>query len=171
MSILDEIKKALARCDLYEIGFRDLRAPDARYRRWIYISPDIYREMRRRSSERSFRKLSAQFQNFLMGRTVPIALELDHKQAQWARLDPQSDEVWECRVRQTDPELRVVGRFASADVFIALDLYERPELKGRKKWAQAKVRCQCRWASLFPCHPPLHGRFPHDYVRANFTVI
>ena len=106
---------------------------------------------------------------FIDGETVPVALEQDHKKAEWARLDPPGWEVWEMRVRFVKPELRVLGRFASPDIFVVLNLYEWKDVKG--KWNAAKLRCQEEWVNLFPQSPPVFGRTIHDYIRANVTLI
>jgi hypothetical protein len=171
MSILDEIKEHVDRNNLYEIIRRDLRASgNDEYRRWIYLSSAINQEITNRFDEPSFRRLSVQFQNFIIGHTVPVALVPDHKKAQWARLDPASHEVWETRVRHVSPELRVLGRFADVDIFVALNLYEGWELKGRK-WDAAKARCQSDWSALFPSSSPARGRNGNDYIRTKFTLI
>ncbi len=172
MSILDEIGEHVQKRNLFEVVQRDLRSgagPD--YRRSIFVSQEIEKETIARVDESSFRKLSAQLQNFTMGRTIPIALKHDHKHAEWARLDPAGNEVWETRVRHTKPELRVLGRFASVDIFVALNLYEGSQLKGKKAWDAAKLRCQTDWAVLFPYTSPVFGSNGNDYVRTNFTLI
>jgi hypothetical protein len=171
MSNLDDIKEHVRQNRLFEIVRRDLRATnDREYRRWIYVSLAISQEIANRFAERAFRLLSAQFQNFIIGRTVPVALEPDHKKAEWARLKPGNHEVWETRVRNVSPELRVFGRFADIDTFVALNLYEGWEVKGRPKWDEAKARCQSDWSALFP-DPPVQGRVIRDYIRTNFTLI
>ena len=172
MSILDEIREHVERGNLFEVAHRDLRASsELDYRRWIFVSPEIEKERVARVNEFTFRKLSAQFQNFMMGRTIPVALEHDHKHAEWARLDPAGCEVWETRVRHVQPELRALGRFADADIFVALNLYEGSQLKGKKAWDAAKARCQTDWAVLFPYTSPVFGSTANDYVTTNFTLI
>jgi hypothetical protein len=171
MSILNELKEQIRRGNLFEIIRRDLRASDDReYRRWIYVSSAINQEISNRFNEPAFRKLSALFQAFIMGATIPIALIPDHKNAEWARLRPAGYEVWETRIRRTSPELRVLGRFADVDTFVALNLYDS-QLKGRRTWDTAKVRCQSDWAALFPNSPPVHGNTANDYIRTKFTLI
>jgi hypothetical protein len=171
MSILDEIGTHVQKGNLFEVAQRDLRASSPLdYRRWIFVSPEIEKEMVARSNESAFRQLSAQFQNFMMGRTIPLALEQDHKHAEWARLDPAGWEVWETRVRHVKPELRVSGRFAKIDIFVAFNLYD-VQLKGKRAWDTAKARCQTDWAVLFPHTPPVFGSTANDYVTTNVTLI
>jgi hypothetical protein len=171
MSIIDQIKERIAEGHLVEIDWRDLRSPDQnRYRRWIYVSSAIHREMNQRSAQQAFRVLSAQFQSFLSGANIPVALEANHKHAEWARLQKPGDEVWESRIRYTSPELRILGRFAARDVFVALNLYDY-QLRGKKAWDRAKLLCQSDWSLLFPTMSPVQGRTIHDYLRAKFTLI
>jgi len=128
--------------------------------------------MRIREDQIAFRRLSAIIQSFIDGSTIPVALEQDHEQAQWARLDPASREVWEIRVRHVKPdtELRISGRFAAIDTFVALNLYDYP-IKGKRAWDQVKMRCQTDWQALFPTSPPLFGDKINDYISANVTLI
>lgn len=172
MSILDEIRVHVQSSNLFETAHRDIRASAALdYRRWVYVSPEIEKERTARKNESAFRKLSAQFQNFMMGRTIPVALVHDHKQAEWARLDPPGCEVWETRVRHVKPELRVLGRFADVDIFVAFNLYEGGQLKGKRAWDIAKARCQTDWAALFPHTSAVFGSTANDYLTTNFTLI
>jgi len=172
MSNLDEIKELVRRNRLFDITSRDLRATaDREYRRWIYVSEDISKEIATRHNEAAFRRLSAQFQSFIIGGTVPVALIHDHKNAEWARLDPSGHEVWESRIRHQTPELRVLGRFADVDIFVAFNLYEGWQLKGKPKWDAAKARCQADWHALFPVASPVQGATVSDYIGANFTLI
>jgi hypothetical protein len=170
MSILDEIRKRVESNDLFEVIQRSLR-PEGDYRRWVYVSKEVEQERIKRANEDSFRQLSDQFRTFTTGLTIPVALQHDHKRAEWARLDPPGWEVWETRVRFVTPELRVFGRFAAIDVFVVFHLYEGRELKGKKKWDAAKIRCQQDWTKLFPNDQPVFGSTVNAYVRTNFTLI
>lgn len=167
MSILDEIRLQVENGNLFEIKQRSLRLRD--YRRTIYVSSEVEQERLRRIDELCFRQWSVQSQTFIDGETIPVALEPDHKKAEWARLDPPGWEVWEMRVRFVKPELRVLGRFAAPDIFVVVSLYEWKDIKG--KWNAAKLRCQGDWEKLFPQTSPVFGRTIHDYIRANVTLI
>ncbi len=172
MSIWDVITKHVEGQRLFEILPRDLRAiENTNYRRWVYVSADINQELTAGFHKPLVRRLRASFENFILGRTVAVALTQNHKSAGLARLDPPNHEVWEFRVRDAWPELRTLGRFAEADVFVALNLYERWELRGRQKWDEAKARCRADWSVLFPGTPPVTGRTINDYVSTKFTPI
>jgi hypothetical protein len=172
MSILDEIREHVEGNSLFEIFPRDLRAvAGLEYRRWVYVSTAINGELSSRFQELLIRRLRVNFENFILGRTIAVALSPDHKTAGLARLDPSNHEVWEVRIQDANPELRVLGRFAHVDVFVALNLYEHWELKGKRKWNEAKARCRADWMVLFPSSTPVIGRTINDYISTNVTVI
>ena len=83
-----------------------------------------------------------------------------------SRLVPQTDEVWEIRVRDPRPGLRILGRFADKDLFIAFHWYLRTQLKGRrsKAFANAIVDCKAAWDELFPNRQPHSGNTVDDYL-------
>jgi hypothetical protein len=168
MSNLDDIKGLVARYDLIAVEDRELRTVQ-KYRRWIYVRPQAHEEMSNRGDHQTFRRLSVLFQMFITGETISAALHRNHKKAQWARLMPSHHEIWETRVKNTTPELRILGRFACVDVFVAFHIYEGWELKGRT-WETAKARCQSEWSELFH-GAPVHSGDLHAYISANVTPV
>lgn len=82
------------------------------------------------------------------------------------------DEVWEIR-SQDEPGIRVLGRFADTDLFIALTWHKRSELLGpqSRPWRDAIVGCKTEWKNLFPAYPPKSGdpsnAYPTDYISTN----
>ena len=87
-----------------------------------------------------------------------------------ARLEPARDEVWEIRVDDANPQLRVFGRFAKVDVFVALvGPIRRPDLRG-PLWDAAKRRCREEWANFF-ANPPVIGIKVHDYISTNVLAV
>jgi hypothetical protein len=65
-------------------------------------------------------------------------------------LEPKKHEVWELVSKRPRPSLRVFGRFAMPDVFVATHVVERKQLKG--KWSLEfeleKIRTEEIWISL-----------------------
>src|SRR3546814_10217702 len=80
------------------------------------------------------------------------------------RLEPQSEEVWELRRRAPKPALRVFGRFAAPDVFIAPHMVRRDDLGGwgSLEWAAEIRTCKAIWRQLFHTFPP-----PSEIGRAH----
>jgi hypothetical protein len=87
------------------------------------------------------------------------------KAAYMARLLPDGDEVWDVRCRDPHPGIRLLGRFAEKNVFIALTWEERLPL-GRfesDEWKAAISRCATEW-NLHFWSDPLRGNYPDDYL-------
>ena len=85
------------------------------------------------------------------------------------RLESPPPEVWAIRITNPNPQLRVFGRFAEPDTFVAMDIYTRQYL-GRKKskaWKNACAQCVFDWRELFPQYEPFIGRRVSDYVTEN----
>lgn len=80
-------------------------------------------------------------------------------------LTPRPSAVWEIRSVEDQPSLRVLGRFAQADVFIALTIEERAELGGwnTPQWRRAIRTCIQRWNTIFTPYPPLLGVQASDF--------
>jgi hypothetical protein len=85
--------------------------------------------------------------------------------AYMARLQPDQDEVWDIRCRDPNPGIRLLGRFAGKNVFIALTWEERLPLSKFEsaEWKAAISRCTTQW-NLFFWSEPLRGTFPDDYL-------
>ncbi|HYE70109.1 MAG TPA: hypothetical protein VD932_01125 [Aquabacterium sp.] len=79
------------------------------------------------------------------------------------RLSPSTDEIWEIRSRDPQPGLRIFGRFAEQDVFVAVNMAIRKELD----WEREKEVCESKWQLLFPSHPPISGASINDYISEN----
>lgn len=83
-----------------------------------------------------------------------------------ARLDKPEDETWDIRIQDPRPALRVLGRFADKDLFIATDWYERKYLDDRnsREWRDAIEKCKTDWKNLFPAYDPMTGENVRDYL-------
>jgi hypothetical protein len=84
-------------------------------------------------------------------------------------LDRPAHNVLEIRARRPRPSIRVFGRFAQKDVFIALNVELRNSLagKGSRAWRDEAVRCGVLWRALFPTYDPLEGDSLHDFISEN----
>jgi len=67
------------------------------------------------------------------------------------QLSDRREEVWEIKAPRPNPGLRVFGRFAQKDVFVALHHEARDALKGwqSRGWRDAKEICKSEWRTLF----------------------
>lgn len=86
-------------------------------------------------------------------------------------LSPKRDVVWEIRSVEDVPSLRVLGRFADHDVFIALTIEERSELEGwnSQSWRRAIRTCVQRWATLFFGYQPRLGNTANDFFSGSIS--
>jgi hypothetical protein len=90
-----------------------------------------------------------------------------------ARLAQPSEEVWEIRVLDTNPQLRLFGRFADRNMFVVLiGPIQREYLETEADFEQAKRDCKAEWIRLFGVsNPPLQGNDAHDYISRPFRVV
>ena len=89
--------------------------------------------------------------------------------AQLALLEVAAEEIWEFRIRDTAPQLRVFGRFAEQDLFIALTHAGRDGLETDEDWRREKRRCTREWRRLFPSYNPHTGQTADDYLSNSFS--
>ncbi|SRR5712691_251576 len=123
--------------------------------------------------------LRADLDRFSQGGLIPVAARpfKKGKTAYMRQLSRWLEEVWEIRSRGVQPGIRVLGRFADTDVFIALTWHKRPDLLGPKsrEWRDAIVGCKTEWRNLFPAYQPKSGDassvYPTDYISANTYLV
>lgn len=118
--------------------------------------------------------LRADLERFTDGQDMlPIAAKpFKGKTSYLKRLDPPRREVWEIRSLDPKPGIRVLGRFASKDVFVALAWYERAPLlgPGSREWRDAVIDCKTKWDNLFGPYQPISEASFHDYLSNIFLV-
>ena len=121
-------------------------------------------------------RLRADFDSFTDGEfVVPVSFK-KYGGSLLKRLVPNRDEIWEIRSCDPLPQLRVFGRFAELDVFVALTWAARSDLgdhltrEGMEAWRRAAVQCGTDWRVLFPTYEPLSGVTNHDYLSNSFLV-
>ena len=77
-----------------------------------------------------------------------------------------SHEVWEFRSVDPVPAVRVFGRFARRNVFVATHWHYREPLGdfGSLAWRREIRRCKHAWNNILGTRSPLHGGHVHDYI-------
>ena len=92
----------------------------------------------------------ADLERFILGKRIVVALYRDHKDCLMARLDSPSDGVWELRILDSDPQLRIFGQFAARDVFVALvGPIEHEYVVTDEEFEEYKKDCRDNWVDLF----------------------
>jgi len=86
--------------------------------------------------------------------------------AQLALLEPSNEEIWEFRTEK--PGIRVFGRFAEHNTFIALNTELRENIND--DFAREKEECKRLWRGFFQSYKPHHGTEISDYIN-NFTQV
>jgi hypothetical protein len=79
------------------------------------------------------------------------------------RLDPVTAELWEIRSCDPKPGIRVLGRFADKNLFVALCWDFHEFLKG-ETWDPLCDRCLDEWRKLFPNRGAHGGTNAYDFV-------
>jgi hypothetical protein len=163
MLIEDEIKRLCDQGRLFAVEPLEWRENQERE---VYVSPDINEFLTKTSSDPAVnadrRKLQRLFDRFISGQEITVAFRQSIKRSNMKRLYPPSAEVWEFKVR-TRPQLRVFGRFAGKDLFLAITgPVDRPNCDHNVEI----VRCQEEWAALLPKHSPIYGSTINDYISA-----
>lgn len=108
------------------------------------------------------------FDRFIEGRLISVSLDRPYskpKTTYMARLDPPEDDVIEIRSRDPKPGIRVFGRFADKDVYVALNWEYRENLGGPqdKEFDREREICKAEWRKLFNTNPSINGTQIHDY--------
>jgi hypothetical protein len=81
------------------------------------------------------------------------------------------------RCRDPKPSLRVLGRFARPDIFVALDWWPRwnavpwspkAPLIDEARWTTAVSECEQKWNEVLPGISPVTGEKVEGYVTRNY---
>jgi hypothetical protein len=110
-------------------------------------------------------QLLSTFDTYLGGGLITVGGR-KHKAAYMKRLEPESEEVWEIRSVDPRPSIRVFGRFAEPDVFVATNMGFRTDLGGfnSKEFLRAVSACKREWRRSFHTWPPYSGIYINDYI-------
>lgn len=114
-------------------------------------------------------EVRALLEAFMYGGRVTATFDKKPKQVMLRRLQPpkhELPEIWELRVLQPPPGVRLFGAFAETDVLIITGIANRIEADFASEISAAKAD----WKSLFPNHSPLVSKDHHVYISARITV-
>lgn len=89
-----------------------------------------------------------------------------------ALLAPPVENVWEFRVGTPRPGIRILGRFAEQDTFVATNWLNREGFRDpatqqddSRKWRDEVVRCKTIWSQLFPSYNPFVGNTLNEFIN------
>jgi hypothetical protein len=146
--------------------------PSIPHQRMIFVARTLYSELEYELNDASSAVRTAElfstFDVFLSGKPISIGGR-DDKYAYIKQLEPTTEEVWEIRSIQPRPSIRVFGRFAACDVFIACNKGLRTQLGGfgSREFQKAMSYCKIEWRKCLQSWPPHSGKRPNDYVSEN----
>ena len=177
MSIYDVINHRIGEGRLFPMTHR-LGFPPVRH---ILASKEIYElvqagpwqstQWRSRGSA-----LGADLDRFIDGSLINVALPSNAKpyrrtpSAYLRLLHKWADEVWEIRSVTASPSLRVFGRFADIDLFVALTWDTRARL-ATPPWRNAQISCKAEWTKLLYPYPAITGVNLNDYISTNAVSV
>lgn len=120
-----------------------------------------------------FARLAADFDRFATGEIIPVGWDPFDKfaTALMARISPPEYGIWDIRSVAPEPQMRVLGAFASRDTFVGLQAYFREDLGSQRHWDTARENAIALWQSIMGEQPRLTGGVLDDYIsEAAITV-
>lgn len=137
--------------------------------RQLYLVPEIKHAIdgsrRSKTVKRRFGRARVLLETFVRGdRIVARWPPAKNVSAMMALLDTEDQSVWEFRIGDPRPGLRIFGMFAAKDVFIGTHCYQREDLPEGDEWPDEIKLCRHAWRNLFPAYPPLSGSNIHDFI-------
>lgn len=143
--------------------------------RWIFCSKEVWTALngpwRSTDEQSNMGRARGALDAFVTGKIIAVRLPPSKNiRAHLAMLSEAEEEVWEFRCRDPSPQVRIFGRFADKDTFIALLSKYKTELANDDDYLAAKEDCKREWRVYFPSYPPHTGTQADDYV-SNCAVL
>lgn len=116
--------------------------------------------------------LRRELDRFVEGQIISLALHPFKKRrdAAIAILFPPEERVFDLRVREPYPGIRVFGCFAEKDVFVAMNWERRdllptvmPPVNDAEEWETERKICLARWNQV-STYEPFEGTSVNDYI-------
>lgn len=135
------------------------------------------------AAERRCGSLRADFDAFVSGEEIGVCtIPRRARNARMGLLSPASDGIWDFRSQSPRPGIRVVGKFAAQDAFVALvpaarsqacDYIARGPLgdADSDEWKALITEAKRLWNSLMPMWPGITGDHIDDYFRTKYYHI
>jgi hypothetical protein len=174
MSIRDAIAGAVERGELASLSSK---LPGVAAVRHVFVTPEVWdfvggpalpKELAHKAAE-GRRMLDS----FTAGNKIVVALNPHEKPnyCQLSRNDPTADGVWEFRIRDPKPHVRIFGCFSECDVFVALSVMSKDDLVDRLSYPLAVADNSAIWGSYFPEFEPVTGEDINAYLSGSFAFV
>lgn len=105
---------------------------------------------------------------FTSGARISVAMDPMEKlvRTELARVNIK-ESIWDFRIRDPQPQVRVFGLFAAKDTFVALHYAPRNNLDFKAAAATTKQQ----WTDLFGDLPPVTGDDINDYISDKYELV
>jgi hypothetical protein len=116
-------------------------------------------------TETRMAQAQALLEAFSAGNIITIRLPPSKKvNAMLALLEDANEQVWEFRSRLPRPGIRIFGRFAERDTFVATNYALKENSTTDDEYKHHKEICKHEWNRLFINIPPLVGKEANEYI-------
>ena len=172
MSRLDVLRECVNDRRLFEV-VPILPGPQGRI---VYATPEVFRQLDPSTADLEIAAGAGELRSWLDAFTKERWITVGNRRSRHADmkiLEPENDEVWEIRKRET-PSTRIFGRFADKNIFVATNIRTVKDLfslewkiNGLVTWPiwRAEIRrCKAIWRTLFLTYPPHTGNSLDDYL-------
>lgn len=172
MSTRDVIRECVDAGELYRIV---PRRNGSSVMRELFATPAVSRflngetDIARRALIKRAADTRAAVDRFVSGAEISVGMDPFEKaaHAELARNDPPGDGIWDFRIRDPKPHVRLFGGFAERDVFVALDYRNRETVI----FDDAVVTMGLLWKDLFGERPPVTGDEINAYLSDKYTPV
>lgn len=145
--------------------------PSSASKRVLLLTQTLAAQLNRQSQEDEQRLafLAADLDRFVLGKVVEVSMGRSNA-GFLKRLVPGSDEVWTLRSQVPKPGVRVFGRFALTDVFVATNMAIRKDLNdyGSQAFNIEIQRCKAEWRKCFNSWPAHASDSISGYISENW---
>lgn len=137
--------------------------------RWIFVNDEVFKEFNppweSDKREKNIARARQLLDQFSEGGLISVRMPPSkNTKAQLALLSDASDEIWEFRSVEPDPQIRIFGRFAEPNVFIALAIRNKPDAATDDQYFEIREKCKREWRIYFPSYNPHTGNSANDYL-------
>lgn len=177
MSTITILKAAIDRGDL---SYLPLQVPGDTVERSLLLHPEIVDALAKGWTIPRMAQLQAELEDYVLGRHMTLAFTpRKHKKARMGLLAPERDGIWDIRCRHHSPGIRVLGRFAAPNCFVALEWRPRSlPIEGFDKvplsetgtgdeWEFALIEVEQRWDKILPGATFVTGEDHRDFITEN----
>lgn len=184
MSIDHQIEQAVAAGLLH---FLPLFLPSDASRRVLLVHSDLLAPLSggwtTEEEERRFNRLQGDLEMFVTGGVISMGLKpYEHGDAYMGLLDPAEEGTFDIRSRDPNPGIRVFGRFAKEDTFVAFchkyrsatpTWSDQRPLGNRNslEYQFAMLEVIEKWEVIFPGNNPIRGDDWHDYITEDAFLV